>query len=404
MFFKKSSFLLLCLFLTTATFSQSQKIVEGVVKCSDTPSPIAGVTIFIRSSNISTVSNEDGMFRLVTDGPIKKPDTLWFTCIGYRAQFFLLDPAKSLTNLVISLERSNEILKEVVVRPLSIFELVDSLKKHNQKAFLFPSQYSGYYKEQVYTNSKCTEFSDALFDYKLAGNKFEGELKIIASRCLKQIKDNEDKNNVEIYNESKINPNEVFRYALFTGLMEKFFPYKSLVQYDYKIEDGDSGETKITIFPKKAGNNAYYHLIIYVKENYDLKAYRLEVPMENLHLLPNRSLLGIHVQNTSLILEASFKVAAAGIFPNYFSMTKETHIWGKFMGATFNQQVINSSQFIVSDVHSPNQMIDKSNWAVYKKGNLCSNGMAINDNMLKNYTIIKQTSKDSLSISTLKLQ
>ncbi|MEO6852176.1 MAG: hypothetical protein ABI166_16150 [Mucilaginibacter sp.] len=279
--------------------------------------------------------------------------------------------------------------------------MVDSLKTHNKKAFLYPSQYSGYYREQVYTNSKCTEYSDALIEYELAGNKFEGYLKIVASRCLKEQKDNEDKNNVEIYNESKINPNEVFRYALFTGLMEKFFPFKSLLQYNYKLEDDGTDGTKITIYPKLANNNALYKLVLYVNDDFDLKSYSLEVPDENLHLFPEKSLLGIHVQTTGLIIEASFKNAGSGIYPNFFSITKNQNIWGKFMGATINQHVINKSQFIVSGINS-SYKISFSKSEIYRKGNLCSNGRATNNSELEKYTIIKQTAKDSISISTLK--
>ena len=73
---------------------------------------------------------------------------------------------------------------------------------------------------------------------------------------------------------------------------------------------------------------------------------------------------------------------------------------GKFMDVVLNQVVENKSEFVVSELNNTNPRPFEKR-LVYIKGNICNNGAAINDALLKDHTIIKLTQKDSSAVNSL---
>ncbi|OKS86002.1 carboxypeptidase-like regulatory domain-containing protein [Mucilaginibacter polytrichastri] len=381
--------------------AQDRNRISGTVLSAEGAMPVDGVTIAWLNKGIGSITNSEGHFIIVLTASYAGTDSLTFSCIGYSTEKFSIGTAIGTNGLVVKLKPLVENLKEVVVRPLSLKQLLDSITQHNNEAFASPIKMNGYYRELVFTNDKCTEFSDAICAYFFDRvTQPDGQLKIIASRCRKETKENKDKDNMEVYKDSKINPNQAFSYAMLTGMIEKYFPEKSLADYQYTMQQqGSEQDLKIVILPKTDTGEAFYQLTLMLKGDFTLKSYRLEIPERLLGQVKEKSLLGIHIKVVKNLIEVNYLSIAGHIYPGYYSVRKLTKLWGKFLGTTINQLKEEKSEFVTGNVVLNSSAFTKAD--VYKKGNLCSNGTAINDDLLKNYTIIKPTMKDSVAISAL---
>ncbi len=112
--------------LTTTTINAQQTSVTGKVTERSTGKPIVGVTINVKGSNRSTLTNESGAFSLAG---IPSSSTLVFTSVGYQSQELVVG---SRTTLNISMSPTDQTLDEVVVTALGI--------KRNQKSVGYSTQ------------------------------------------------------------------------------------------------------------------------------------------------------------------------------------------------------------------------------------------------------------------------
>ncbi len=100
------------------------------------------------------------------------------------------------------------------------------------------------------------------------------------------------------------------------------------------------------------------------------------------------------------IIEARYRTNNIGIYPEYFKILKDVKITGKFMGVVLTQLTAPKSEFVVTQIDTKNINPFPRN-QIYKKGNICDNGIAINTALLKSYNFILPTKKDSLAISSI---
>ena len=398
--------LFICLFgFSPAMNAQTTLTINGSVITAETSEPLEGVTISVENKDASSVTNSEGKFVLVLHDDFAQTDSLMFSYIGFISQKISLSEASVNKNLLIKLKESVTNLQEVSVRPLSLKSLLDSIIYRNKQAFASPVNLKGYYRETVYTNSKCSEYSDALCEYYFNHlSAPDGQFKINASRCFKEKETNDNKQNFEAYVESFVDPNLAFKYALLETMIKIRFPDKTLEDYDYDMQqsDGqDSGDLKIIIAPKRDNHDAFYQLTLFLKSDFTLKSYRLEITKQLAARIKERSFLGIHVKRTGLYLVVNYASRDGRIYPDYYDVDFSYAVTGKFMGTALNQVVENKSEFVVSEVNSSSNTAPFEKRLVYKKGNICNNGAAINDAQLKNYTIIKLTQKDSSAMNSL---
>lgn len=381
--------------------AQDKHPVSGLVLSGSAQEPVVGVTITLKNKSLSSVTNTEGKFILLLPGTYSSADSLIFSSVGYQPVSIAVNEALNDKELVIKLNHSVQNLKEVTISRLSLKQVLDSVRQKNFKSFVSPVQLKGYYRELVFTNSKCTEYADALCEYFYdAQNQPEGQLKINASRCRKEVKKNEDKNNFEVYKESKITPNTAFQYALFSEMINVYFPEKSLAGYKYKEEQSEiSGVVKITISPIDNSGQSLYQLVLNLNNDFVLKSYHLEIPDALLEKTKEKSLLGLHAKAGKLTIDVNYTSLSDGIYPSYYSISKERKIWGKMLGVTMDQHVQDKSEFVVTSLVQATSIKSFDKKEVYKKGNICTNGIAMNDEMLKEYTIILPAKNEVLSIS-----
>src|SRR5215475_15107533 len=100
--------LILLAFLLPVFFTFGQTTVTGKITDAKSGTPLNGVSVKVRSSNMGTVTNAEGVFSIQvgTDG------TLEFSSVGYRSRSVKVGAS---TNLSITLEPNTADLNEVVV-------------------------------------------------------------------------------------------------------------------------------------------------------------------------------------------------------------------------------------------------------------------------------------------------
>jgi hypothetical protein len=391
----------LAFFVTTLNTYAQQKELKGGVIASESKLALPYVDLSIPAKGISTISNEDGIFDLKFSANDISGDSIIFSCVGYKSQVISVNDALKQKDLVIALTELTVELKEVVIKPISIKDLLDSISRRNNAAFNSPMKLNGYYREFVFTNAKCNEYADALFEYYYAANlKNSGQLKITASRCEKAERKNEKNKNFEAFVDSKVNPDRLFSFSLLADMIKQFFPDKQLDEYQYNIEGNNiNKDMLITIYPK-AGSERVYKLQFLTSDDLLLRSYKVEIPANLLKNVKERSVLGIHVKITAFTFEGRYRANDNGIYPYYFRVIKDVKVTGKFLGTVLDQTISQKSEFIVTKIDTKNiSPITKSE--MYKKGNLCDNGVAINTALLKSYNFIPPTKKDSLTISSI---
>ena len=168
--------LILLLFTTSFCFAQ-QKIIKGVIKDVTTLEPVAMATVTVDNTNISTVANEEGSFRVILPANAK---SITVSHLSYKTYSFT--PEKSNDNLEVFLEPGGIMLDEVVVtnRPVNeiLEEIVGNSRKRLEKSLLLYT----YYREFVKVNDVYTKFADGLLDYYVKRKSGASDLLVKQSR------------------------------------------------------------------------------------------------------------------------------------------------------------------------------------------------------------------------------
>jgi len=378
--------------------------VSGQVISADGGLPLDGVTVSLENTGIGSVTNSDGKFTIVLHATVMPTDSITFTYIGYNTKKVSAAVAFASNNLTVKLEASVTNLAEVKVKPLSLQALLDSIINHNSRLLISPVELKGYYREMVYTNAKCTEYSDALCAYFYDRSAIpNGQFKIDASRCLMAKEEKSGGQNYQAMTDSFIPPNDAFKITLIINLIRNRFAGKLLDGYGYRMAQADAqnnGDFKITISPKVPGPEEFYELTLFLKNDFTLKSYRLTVPESFVSVIKEKNFLGIHAKVTAFDIIVNYASLHGGIYPNYYYIALSMYMHGKFFGTTINQTIKDRSEFASTEVDDSGGVKPFERKVVYKKGNICKNGAAINDALLKNYTIIKLSQKDSVAIQS----
>ena len=172
---------LYCLLLLFPLLCFSQNITyNGTIHELGTNAPVEMVSIGVAHSNLGTLSNEEGKFRItVPQGTTK----LLLSHISYKALDYQLDPKNTTFDLV--LESAGFDLEEVFLtnRPIKdILEEVVSVSKKKLGSALLLHTYG---REFVNVNNKFVKFSDGLLDYYIGKKNGDSDLQVLQSRAFK---------------------------------------------------------------------------------------------------------------------------------------------------------------------------------------------------------------------------
>ncbi|MDP4239025.1 MAG: carboxypeptidase-like regulatory domain-containing protein, partial [Bacteroidota bacterium] len=115
--------LLLFLFFTTFLAAQETLVVGQVVNSSD-KTPIPGVNISFKNSQVTAQTNEEGYFVIRTTG---RQNTLVFSCVGYKKLEIKVKPGEG-AGVQIEMNEEDTLLREAFIIP-GVNPAIDLMRK-----------------------------------------------------------------------------------------------------------------------------------------------------------------------------------------------------------------------------------------------------------------------------------
>lgn len=189
--------LLLLLVLPSLAVAQSITI-TGKITDIITNEPVDMATISAEGSNIASISNEEGNFRMTIPSDTKN---LLFSHLNYKSYSLPLK-GKSET-IEASLETNQVVLEEVVItnKPLRdiLKEVYDASKGKLEKSLVLNT----YYREFAKANDHYLKFADGLLDYNIKRKSGAADLYVQQSRAKKLVD-----NGVKIFKKLNNDQNE----------------------------------------------------------------------------------------------------------------------------------------------------------------------------------------------------
>lgn len=190
---KKILFLLLLPFAVMA-----QNItVSGTINDAVTGEPVDMVSIGASGSNISTISNESGEFRLTVPATTTK---LYFSHLSYKPTEVQLSGKDE--KLTIKFEPDEVMLEDVVVSNKPVKELLKDAMAASKNKLEKSLLINTYYREFGKVNDHYIKFADGLLDYHVKKKSGTSDLYVQQSRA-KQLVGNNEKIFKKLKNEDR---------------------------------------------------------------------------------------------------------------------------------------------------------------------------------------------------------
>ncbi len=137
--------------------------IRGIVLNSETREPVVFASIFIRGTNIGTVSNSNGRFLIKIPYRFRNRE-LVFSSIGYKTHSVAPATLNKLTNKVY-LTPAVIPIKEVVIRHLDpVHLLTAAVEKIPQNYAVKPVMMTGFYRESIRKNKKYLSVAEAVLN------------------------------------------------------------------------------------------------------------------------------------------------------------------------------------------------------------------------------------------------
>lgn len=246
--------LLLLLFHNSLSYSQNNKI-HGIILNNESQ-PIDNTIIGYRESTLSTNSNQEGRFEIPIS--LYKNDTLLINKIGYETEKIAVSTIKNPVD--ITLVNKYKTIQEIVVTPLKVQAILDSIVANIHKNYEENIFYTGICKEGNFNKNKLTKYSQSVL-------QFESN------------KDKKNKLYIEDHNSFKKQDSSTtfFNFILFNLLKDGIEITKlinlfknSLSKYSYiKAYKNNFGEQPVieVLLKEQESDNSYRKIIINV-DNY----------------------------------------------------------------------------------------------------------------------------------------
>lgn len=168
--FKELSFFVITLFFSINIFSlhaqnteQKFKSIYGEVLNQHTREPIVFASIFLKGTNIGTVTNTEGRF-LIKVPQTSATDSLGISSLGYKTLYVKLNQLDSRLNRL-ELEPAIVPLNEVIVRHMDPLSLINSALWNISKNYsTTPVMMSAFYRESIRKNHNYISVGEAVLD------------------------------------------------------------------------------------------------------------------------------------------------------------------------------------------------------------------------------------------------
>ncbi len=143
----KIFFSIILLFIIVIPYSTDKKI-SGKVWNFKNNEPLAYVNIGIKNKTVGTVSNKNGLFKLVLNDKVTSKDTVFFSYVGFKTKKYLVSELKKI-KVPILLQPQNMELDEVVVSSKKIKLESKKIGRTSKGLGLMHANFYSYYEKDV---------------------------------------------------------------------------------------------------------------------------------------------------------------------------------------------------------------------------------------------------------------
>ena len=137
----------ICLVLPVSGYTQD-KTISGEVWNYEKNEPMAYVNIGIKDKAAGTVTNKNGLFKLLLNGNVTSTDTVVFSHVGFKTRKYLISTLKKNKEPIL-LEPKNMELDEVVVRSEKVVLKAKKIGRTSKGLGLTHSNFYTYYEKSV---------------------------------------------------------------------------------------------------------------------------------------------------------------------------------------------------------------------------------------------------------------
>ena len=151
------------LILSVIALGQEVITVSGKVLDASNKRPLGFASIYINTSNISNVSNMDGVFSIKIP-PSNRNDTLFISYLGYKSAKIAINSFNN-KELTINLEPSVYTLEQVVIKPQDAVSMMKAAILNITKNYpAKPMQMTAFYREMIQKRSTYVSINEAVLD------------------------------------------------------------------------------------------------------------------------------------------------------------------------------------------------------------------------------------------------
>ena len=164
----KKSILLLALSILCAAICSAQSLtLSGRILDASSRRPLDFASIHLMTTNISNVSNTEGIFSLKIPDDVKA-DSVMVSYLGYRSQKIAVSAFNG-RELTISLVPSGIALEPIVVHPQDALTVVQmAFYRVEQNYLTKPAQMTAFYREMIQKRNTYVSVSEAVLDINKA--------------------------------------------------------------------------------------------------------------------------------------------------------------------------------------------------------------------------------------------
>ncbi len=382
------------LFIASCSFSQS-KTITGIIKDITSSLPVESVSVSVSNSNLGTISNEDGKFRITLPANSNKIE---FSHLYYKAEAYVVK--QNDTEVEIFLTPKSFVLDEVVINHKPgkelLIDAVNASKDKLEKSILLNT----YYREFVNVDNKYTSFSDGMVDYYVKRKSGASDLEVKQSRVfdLKDANASERQLAIQSVNLNDIREAVVNAYN-FKGL-------SNILKSDYyyfNVETKNDGEGNsieiITIEPKEGVKEEmiYSGTVVYDAKTKLILDIDVRFSPEHKQYNTLRNLIFAKAKFNDFARKSKFKIDGDKYVMVYNQIKINIYMkFGKMVNNTFESVY----DMTVLDYKEGEFKVDKDK--KYRERSLFDNGNKYTEEFWKKYNVMLLSDAEEKIINSLK--
>jgi hypothetical protein len=143
----KNFFSIVFLFISVFAYSQNDTL-SGKIWNYENNEPLPYVNIGVKNKTVGTVSNRNGLFKLILNDKVTQKDTVFVSYIGFRTEKYLISVLKEKNNIIL-LEPEKTVLDEVILSSKKIKLKSKKIGRTSKGLGLTHMNFYSYYEKDV---------------------------------------------------------------------------------------------------------------------------------------------------------------------------------------------------------------------------------------------------------------